>query len=119
MSKDQRIYLRDVLERIRRIEEVMASGEDIVRTSSMHQDAIMRNFEVIGEIVKRLDPALTTRVPDFPWSRYARFRDLLIHQYDKVILDTVLDSAQNDLTPLKRVVGLLLDQLGTDMADNP
>lgn len=41
MSKDQRIYLQDILERIRRIEQVVAEGETVFRASFMHQDSII------------------------------------------------------------------------------
>ena len=56
MSKDQRLYLRDILERINRIEETARQGEATFRQSYMHQDTIIRSFEVIGEIIKRLEP---------------------------------------------------------------
>jgi uncharacterized protein with HEPN domain len=47
MSKDQRIYLRDILERIERIKQVIAAGEVTFRESFLYQDALIRSFEVI------------------------------------------------------------------------
>ncbi len=75
----------------------------------MHQDTIIRNFEVIGEIVKRLDPKLTARYPEIHWADYAGFRDILIHQYDKVVLDIVWESVDRDLETLKAAVKKLLE----------
>jgi uncharacterized protein with HEPN domain len=114
MNKDQRIYLRDILERIARIEHVKSDGEATFFASFMHQDTIIRNFEVIGEIVKRLDPSLTEQHSNVRWDDYAGFRDILIHQYDKVVLEIVWNSAQHDLEPLKAAVQALLEQLDTD-----
>ncbi len=108
MSKEQGLYLQDILERILRIQETAAAGEAVFRTSYMHQDTIIRNFEVIGEIVKRLNPELTARYPEIHWTDYAGFRDILIHQYDKVVLDIVWESVERDLEALKIAVEKLL-----------
>lgn len=108
MSKDQRVYLLDLLDRIERIETIAALGEANFRASFVHQDAVIRSFEVIGEIVKRLDPALLTQAAAIDWSDYAGFRDVLIHQYDRVLLEIVWESTQGDLTALKAAVQALL-----------
>ncbi len=55
----------------------------------MIQDAVMRNFEIIGEAAKRLTAATTSRRPETPWKRIAGFRDVLIHDYMGVDLDEV------------------------------
>jgi uncharacterized protein with HEPN domain len=39
-------------------------------------------------------------VPDIPWQLAAGMRDVLIHDYDDVNLDTIWDTAQNDLPKL-------------------
>lgn len=111
MSKNQRLYLRDILEHIARIEETARQGEATFRQSYMHQDTIIRSFEVIGEIIKRLEPTLLAQQPHIQWADYAGFRDILIHQYDKVLLDIVWESAQSDLAPLRAVVEALLASL--------
>jgi uncharacterized protein with HEPN domain len=120
MTKDQRLYCRDILERIRRIEVVAAEGEAIFRESFMHQDTLIRSFEVVGEVVKRLDPVLTAHYPDIDWSAYAGFRDVLIHQYDKVILDIVWRSSQRDIAPLKAAIEAILASLSdSELSDEP
>lgn len=114
MSESQRLYLLDLLEYIGRIETIAAAGKEAFFASTLHQDAAIRNFEVIGEIVKRLAPELTTKYPQIPWSDYAGFRDVLIHQYDKVLIDIVWESTQNDIQPLKDAAQALLDGLPDD-----
>jgi uncharacterized protein with HEPN domain len=104
MSKSQRLYLEDLLEYIGRIEAIAAAGKETFLASAIHQDAAIRNFEVIGEIVKRLAPGLTAKHPHIPWSDYAGFRDVLIHQYDRVLIEIVWESTQNDIQPLKDAV---------------
>ena len=114
MSKSQRLYLLDLLEHIGRIETIVSAGKEAFFTSKVYQDATIRNFEVIGEIVKRLAPELTVQYPNIPWSDYAGFRDVLIHQYDKVLIEIVWESTQHDIHPIKDAVQRLLDTLPTD-----
>lgn len=57
MSKDPRVYLAHILECIEKIQRFTADGEGRFRRDAMVQDAVLRNFEVIGEAAKRLDNA--------------------------------------------------------------
>jgi uncharacterized protein with HEPN domain len=43
----------------------------------MVQDAVIRNFEIIGEATKRLSPGLTNAYPDIAWKQIAGLRDIL------------------------------------------
>ncbi|MCC6803990.1 MAG: DUF86 domain-containing protein, partial [Anaerolineae bacterium] len=44
------------------------------------QEGVIRCFEVIGEVVKRLPPELTAAHPGIPWRQISGFRDVLIHE---------------------------------------
>ncbi|MEW5928903.1 MAG: HepT-like ribonuclease domain-containing protein [Gemmatimonadota bacterium] len=59
--KDDTLYLIHVLERIRRIEEFTRGGKQAFLESLQQQDAVIRNFEVIGE-------AVNGSPPDSSWS---------------------------------------------------
>jgi len=66
---------------------------------------------VIGEVAKRLDPTLLEQHADVAWSDFAGFRDILIHQYDRVRVELVWRFAQEDLPALKSAVAALLINL--------
>ena len=87
--RKQRPYLTDILERIRRIEHATDAGREAFVADVLRQDAVIRNFEVIGEIVKRLSPDLTAAHPTIPWRQIAGFRDVLIHDYEQVDIEAV------------------------------
>lgn len=106
--RDQRILCLDILDRIGRIERYTADGREEFMASELHQDGVIRSFEVIGEVVKRLDSDLVARLPQVPWSDFAGFRDILIHQYHRVRLDLVWDFVKNDLPILKAAVESIL-----------
>ena len=77
--------------------------------SQLHQDAVIRSFEVIGEAVKRLDNSLIAQQPQVPWREFAGFRDVLIHQYERAVLESVWLFAREDLPRLKAAVVALLN----------
>lgn len=52
--KDDKLYLISILECINRIELYTAGGRDAFLTSTLIQDGVIRNFEVIGEAAKRV-----------------------------------------------------------------
>lgn len=115
--KDQRIYLRDILERIARIERYMSEGRDTFLQSELLQDGVIRGFEVIGEAVKRLDPAIKAGRDQVAWGDFAGFRDVLIHQYEKIRMELVWDFALEDLPALKQAVSELLIELDADASN--
>jgi uncharacterized protein with HEPN domain len=81
MNKDPRVYLAQVLERIDRIIKFTAEGQAAFFADERTQDAVIRNFEVIGEAVKRIPEVYKEKHPTIPWRALAGFRDVLIHQY--------------------------------------
>ncbi|MCY4537326.1 MAG: DUF86 domain-containing protein [Chloroflexi bacterium] len=114
--KDQIILCRDILDRIRRIGQYASVGRDEFLSSELHQDAVIRSFEVIGEIVKRLDPDLIVKYQQVAWGDFAGFRDVLIHQYHHIRLDLVWDFLQEDLPSLRSTIELIIEDLDTGNA---
>lgn len=110
--KDDRLYLINIAECIQRIESYTREGRDVFMQSSMTQDAVIRNFEVMGEAAKRVSQGLRQTHPEVLWHRVAAFRDVLIHNYMRVDLDEVWNILERDLPGLKRKVEAILQELG-------
>jgi len=70
----------------------------------MIQDAVIRNFEIIGEAVKHLSEPVKANHSDIPWRRIAGLRDILIHQYMGVDITTVWSVIEEKLSDLKQAV---------------
>ncbi len=102
-----------------RIEDYIQEGEAQFMRDTKTQDAVIRNFEVIGDAAKRLPDTFREKHPSVPWGLLAGFRDVLIHQYDGVDLQRVWIIATRDLPAVKRGVAAILpplDQIEREIA---
>ena len=111
MKKDPRVYLAHILECIQKIERFTAGGKERFFAEELLQDAVLRNFEVIGEAAKRLDDAYRAAHPEIPWRALTGLRDVLIHQYEGVDLERVWAIVENELSGLKQAIAALLPPL--------
>lgn len=111
MSKDDlRIpdYLDHILDAIGRIRKYT---DDLTETSFSHdektQDAVVRNFEIIGEASKNIreaDARFAADHPEIPWSLMYRMRNALSHGYFEVDLKVVWRTIKDDLPGLERQI---------------
>lgn len=107
--KDARLYLIHILESLGKIEDYTHGGRDAFMDSPMVQDAVVRNFEVIGEAVKQIPDSLKLEHPEIPWRRIAGLRDVLIHQYMSVDLEAVWAIVEDELPKFRQaIVGILV-----------
>ncbi|HNQ24987.1 MAG TPA: DUF86 domain-containing protein [Phycisphaerae bacterium] len=107
--KDDRVYLRHILDSLQRIGEYTRCGRQAFLADAKTQDAVIRNLEVIGEAVKNLSQACKDNHPHIPWRRIAGLRDLLIHHYFGVKLETVWEITVRDLPRLGEQVERMLN----------
>lgn len=106
--KDDRPYLEHIQEAMLRIRSYTADGWEAFARNPMAQDAVLRNFEIIGEATKRLSERAKGRRPDIPWRQIAGFRDVLIHDYMGVNLRRVWNVVERDLPRLCEAIDELL-----------
>ncbi len=98
------IRLADILERLDRIERATRGGKEEFLASEVIQDAVIRNLEVIGEAAKSITAATRRQSSDVPWKDMARFRDMAIHQYGRILGEEVWAIVAKDLPAIRRVL---------------
>lgn len=111
--KDDRVYLRHILEAVTRVEEYTANGPEAFLGSTLHQDAVLRNLQTLAEASQRVSDALKLQHPEVDWKALSAFRNVLVHDYLGVDLSLVYRSVTSDLPILKLAVQKLLTQLGS------
>jgi len=68
------------------------------------QDAVVRNFEVMGEAAKNISSAFRGKYPDVPWKEIAGLRDKLIHFYFGIDYKIIWNITRKSLPNLRKQI---------------
>ncbi len=88
-----------MLESIERIELYTNQGVTAFLESTLIQDGVVRNLEILGEATKRLSNELREENSEIPWKQIAGMRDVLIHDYLKVEISQVWEVVEENIPP--------------------
>jgi len=84
--------------------------EQVFLNNTLVQDAVIRNFEIIGEATKQLDSNFRERYSDIEWKKIAGMRDKLIHDYMGVDLWAVWGVVERIIPELDIQIQKILNQ---------
>jgi uncharacterized protein with HEPN domain len=94
-------YLRDMLNAAR---DALEFGRGLTfeqfQASLLHQMAILKAIEIIGEAASRISPAFHAAHPEIPWQAIIGMRHRLVHGYFEVDYQRVWDTLQRDIPAL-------------------
>jgi uncharacterized protein with HEPN domain len=109
LRRSCRLYLNDILEAIERIENYVEGRTfEEFSKNTLVIDAVVRNFEIIGEATKHIPAEIKTEHPLIKWKEMAGMRDKLAHEYFGVNIEILWKTARNRLPVLKPLVKELL-----------
>jgi len=100
-ERDISLLLGDMLEsalKIKRYVEGMDYESFISDEKTV--DAVVRNFEIIGEAANRIDPDFKIRNPELEWKRIRGFRNRIIHEYFGIDFEIVWTIIEEDIDTL-------------------
>lgn len=102
MSKrDLILLLEDMLESALKIKRYTTNLDfDLFITDDKTIDAVVRNFEIIGEAANRMDPDFRTMNSEIDWNRIRGFRNRIVHDYFGIDYEIVWTIIENDLENL-------------------
>lgn len=72
-------------------------------------DAVIRNFEVIGEASKNLNETIKEKHPDIPWTEMYYLRNKVSHEYFGIDYEIIWDIATNYLPENKKQIDQILE----------
>ena len=109
MPRDAALLLDMLLAVSDAIEFVDGLDQTGFEASRLHQAAVIRCLEIIGEAAGKVSEGARVRHPDLPWRDMTGMRHRLIHGYAEVRVDVVWRVVQADLpgliTALEALVG--------------
>lgn len=94
-KKSSADYLRDMLQELDEVKAFTTGGKAAFIADSKTRKAVIRSYEIIGEIAKRLPEDLRQAHVVVDWRKLIGFRDFLAHHYEEVILDFVWEAVEN------------------------
>jgi uncharacterized protein with HEPN domain len=109
-EKDYIIFLEDILEAIEKIEKYTQNltYQEFCK-NEMVVDAVIRNFEVIGEAANNVPQEIRELYSEVEWREAISFRNVLIHDYFGIYVETVWDTIKKNIPSLKNHITLALN----------
>jgi uncharacterized protein with HEPN domain len=102
-SRSWFLRIEDILNSIEKIEEYTKNMTLAEFTKNqLIIDAVVRNFEILGEASKHIPLSVQKSYPHIPWKQMVEMRNFLIHEYTGVDISTVWQTARNHLPTLKK-----------------
>jgi len=110
LEKDYKLYLYHILECIELIEKyTRGMSFQNFKKDRKTVDAVIRNFEIIGEASNKISKEFRHSHPEIPWRSLIGLRNILIHDYMGVDINAVWGNIKKELSPLKRQIKLTVE----------
>ena len=112
MKKEDRTYkmfLEDIRLAMKRVAEYI-HGLNFSEFKKDYKtvDAVIRNFEIIGEAAKNVPKEIKNKFPDVPWEEMYLLRNKVTHEYFGVDYEIIWDIATNYLPKNKKQIDQIL-----------
>ncbi len=110
--REPELLLEDIIESIQKIKSYtngMSSKEFFEDDKTL--DAVIRNFEIIGEAANRMPEEIRVNFNDVNWHRIRGFRNRIVHDYMGIDYEIVWEIIVNDLEELQQQIQHILGSI--------
>lgn len=102
-------YLYDM---VSAMEKILRYTQDVsyfeFTANDLIRDAVIRNFEIVGESAKHVPFAFQKQHKHLPWQRMFALRNFIVHEYfdvdDEIIWSIIQIDLKQNLDDLKRIL---------------
>ena len=100
-DRDLKLLLEDMLDSALKIKRYTTNlNYDSFCEDDKTIDAVVRNFEIIGEAANRISPDFRIKYSEIEWNRIKGFRNRIVHDYFGIDYEIVWTIIENDLENL-------------------
>ncbi len=105
-----KLFVEDILESIEWIEKYTEAVDfEEFRADRKTIDAVVRNFEIIGEASKFIPDDLKEKYQDVDWKGIIGLRNRIAHEYFGISTTIIWYIIKEELPTLKRQMGQILE----------
>jgi uncharacterized protein with HEPN domain len=103
------MYLQDILVAMTRIAEYLEGYDfDQFKKDYKTVDAVIRNFEIIGEASRKIPDHIKKNNPDLPWDEMYLLRNKVSHEYFGIDYEIIWDVCINHLPENRKQIQSIL-----------
>ena len=111
MTKREYIfYLEDMILSIEKIIKYVQNIDfESFSNNDMMVDAVIRNFEIIGEASNNIPTEIQIKYPNIPWTKMYRLRNIVVHHYHGIDYEMIWEIIKNQLPQNYKDLQILID----------
>jgi uncharacterized protein with HEPN domain len=113
MSKrEPELLLKDIEESIEKI-KVYTKGMsfEMFQNDDKTIDAVIRNFEIIGEAANRIPDEIKDKFTEVNWHRIRGFRNRIVHDYMGVDLEIIWEIIEKNIDELQEQIDEIIRRI--------
>ena len=117
--KDDKVYIWDMVQACQKIRQYLDGATiDDLSTNSMLFDAVVREFQVLGEAAGKTSEESRRRFPNIPWRVIIDMRNVIVHEYSGIEIPQIWETAQTDIPPLLQALLPMFQEIENDISSN-
>ena len=109
LDKDRDLFrLKHIDKSISKIIEIVTVLKNFhsFKENWVNQDAMIRNFEIIGEAANHISQETKSQYAFIEWHKIRGMRNLISHEYFGIKLEVIWNTAVNDIPKLKQQISI-------------
>jgi uncharacterized protein with HEPN domain len=113
MSKREApLLLQDINDSIKKIKlYTIGMSFEMFQNDDKTIDAVIRNFEIIGEAANRIPDELKEKFNNVNWHRIRGFRNRIVHDYMGVDLEIIWEITEKNLEEFQEQIEEIINQM--------